>query len=64
MNHAAKYVLIILGIVLLGFSAVTAIAPFFGKEAPKAVTDHLATLIVAFVGMLARTGKEPTEEKP
>jgi hypothetical protein len=58
MNHAARYVLVILGIVLLIFASDAVLAPYFGKEAPKAVTDHLAELIIAFVGVLAKTGKD------
>lgn len=58
MNHAARFVLVVLGTVLLLFAAAVVVFTYQGKEAPKAITDHLAELIIAFVGVLAKTGKD------
>lgn len=58
MNNTARLVLVVLSTVLVLFSLAIVVFPIFRIPTPDPISKHLDALIVAFVAVLARTGKE------
>ncbi|MGV3619107.1 MAG: hypothetical protein ACO1SV_27590 [Fimbriimonas sp.] len=59
MNKAAKFVLVILGAVILMFALAAVVYPWHGKPVPAVVEGNIKELLIAFVAILARTGSDP-----
>jgi hypothetical protein len=58
MNRTAILVLVTLGGVLVMFAVAAVVYPVHGLPVPEPVAKNMDALIVAFVAVLARTGKD------